>query len=348
MDYRAHETKNTAVNIQKPSIIGAYSLNSDRKYQNDMSQLRYLKIPKVVDFDLKDGEFVEKDPNYDPMERIHQMSNFVMNNKDKILKMNRIDADFVCFRGLLNYVMASPYNKYNSWTIDAVKFKGTIYLCMKLDKNYGLKSNENFPSHGYGFKFERFVLSLDPHTGKEKSVGTVYENEEFCVVMSTSIDDEIKILFGMEIDGVDSENAVNSLDDLKKSKLVEVKTRKVNPKYNSVSPLVALSWWCQSYISDIENIYVGMRDEDLIKEIKVFSVERLEDQNKRHWLKNVCLNFVKSFLRDVKRDMKDVDDSHTIFRYEWNPSLHKKIKSTRLEGKNDFLSEEYIAFINNL
>lgn len=141
--------------IEKPKVEGAYSVDCDRKYANHLKNLKYLtKIPKEIKFDLNDGEYVDKPP-YVRTERMDQMTSFVMQHKDLINKDKRIDADLFCFRGVLRIIMATPYKRKNPWAMHAIKYKGTIYMCMNSEQKSPVKATTKVEQ--YGFKFESYV-----------------------------------------------------------------------------------------------------------------------------------------------------------------------------------------------
>jgi len=347
------------VRFSDPEIIGAYSLDGDRQYKNDMSGLKYLKIPNINEapINLKDGEYKGKTGEYDILERITQMTKYIMDNPDSFVKNGRIDADFICFRGALKYLMTTPYNKNPNWVVKAVKFKGTIYFIIEMDwnKNTGSKkSGDVDTSYQCGFKFESYVLASDPKENSKGSSEIVNENEEFCILMSRTIDDSIKIVFGIESDGVEG-NKVNSLDDLKKSKLAEVKCKLKSKKHCDDKPFkyvhynTKLDWWCQSYIASIDKIQVGFRDnEGNVTGINAFDVQKFE--NAEYHIKKTCLIFLKYFLNEVKKQMKNVDNPKEIHCFKWDQEQNKVVEV----GKNDdqskdiFLRDTYIDFINNL
>lgn len=78
----------------------------------------------------------------------------IKNNSD------RLDADFICRRGVLKAILCSPYQKFEEWTICACKYRGTIYLC-------DFSKNENQGAHVYkhnvyttwGYKFEQYMVA---------------------------------------------------------------------------------------------------------------------------------------------------------------------------------------------
>jgi len=337
-----------AVILSDPEIIGAYSLDEDRQYKNDMSGLKYLKIPNLnkITINLNEGDYKDKAKNYDTLERIKQITSFIMDNPESVVKNGRIDADFVCFRGALKFLMITPYNKNPTWVVKAVKFKGTIYFIIEMDYKMN-KGNKKVgdKSYQYGFKFESYVLTDDPKENPRGSTEIVNENEEFCILMSRTIDNSLKIIFGIESDGIkagDEGNKINTLDELKKSKLVEVKTKIDNGK--PIPKHMERDWWCQSYIASIDQIHFGSRDYNgIVTEIKAYDVKALEDDT----IKNTCLKFLKKFLNQVKEKMRNVDDPKRVYYFKCDQN-QKKIDVHLDKNNVIFLSDNYINFINNL
>lgn len=332
------------ISLSDPEIIGAYSLDGERNYKNDMSGLKYLKIPDLKNnfINLNEGDYKDKAKVYDTLERIKQMTSYIMDNPESFVKNRKIDADFVCFRGALKNLMTTPYNKDPNWVVKAVKFKGTIYFMIEMNykENTGNKKADD-KSYQYGFKFESYVLSSDFDKLPKGKSEIVNENEEFCILMTRTIANSTKIVFGIESDGVEGDK-VNSLEDLKKSKLAEVKTR--FDKGTPMHDLTKLDWWCQSYIAAIDKIHVGFRDsKGIVTGIKAVNLKELEDGNK----KNNCLIFLNNFLNDIKGKMKDVDDPGKVHCFSWNQKT-KKVEMSFDESGLKFLSDEYVNFMNNL
>jgi hypothetical protein len=57
-----------SIEISKPKLIGAFSLDENRKYQHGIKNLKYLQIPRDVHFNLNDGEYILK-KEYDAKDR---------------------------------------------------------------------------------------------------------------------------------------------------------------------------------------------------------------------------------------------------------------------------------------
>ncbi|KAL7024513.1 hypothetical protein ACKWTF_013074 [Chironomus riparius] len=155
-------TESREISLSDSEIIGAYSLDGDRKYKNEMSGLKYLKIPDLIKnhINLNEADYKDKAKNYDTLERIKQMTSFILDNPESAVKNKKIDADFVCFRGALKNLMTTPYNKNPNWILKAVKLKSTIYFIIELNykDNTGIKKPDD-KSYQYGVMSYRLILT---------------------------------------------------------------------------------------------------------------------------------------------------------------------------------------------
>lgn len=338
------------VKLSDSVIVGAYSIDQNREFHNNMSALKYFKkqyekTPQDVNINLKElcknMEMIERRAhNY--LERLTNLTRFIQENPKKFIKNKKVDADFVCFRGVLMWILRSYYD-FQGFILEAVKIKGTIYLALKTVK-------QQPPPHLT--IFESCLLCSDP-----KDQSSEIRKDEFNLVLSRNVN-ELKVLFAAECDGLISEDNVDSLDDLNLSRFVEIKCRFDKALHNNKNfkDLTKLNYWCQSFIASINTIYIGKRDDqDIVKRIEKIDVKSLEEpeHSAKFWDKKVCLQRLREFLRHIKADMQDVDDPNTVFCYEWKERFKKGSKNQfpilPEEQKNEeFLSREYISFINNL
>lgn len=337
--------------IDKPQLEGAYSVDGDRKYANNWDSLRYLKIPKQINFNLNDGDYVDKPP-YKSTERMDQMTSFVMFNKQTLIKDHRVNTDFLCFRGIFKIIMATPYMRKSPWTMHAIKFKGTIYMCMISEQQEEKPIRKTTKFEQYGFKFESHVLSNDLQSMPPGSKSTVIEAEEFCVVMSTRINNKFKVIFGAGIDGVESIEIVNDIEKLKKSSLVEVKLMREEGNDKQKENFIkfrAFQWWCQSFVANVDEIHCGIRDDSgIVHQVKTYKIEALvqEAEKNKFWCRSTCKKFLSNFLEQIFRDMRFIDDPMLVYRYNWNP-YRNQIDLEKRFGQT-FLSSTYIEFVENL
>lgn len=73
--------------ITKPEVAGYYSLNSKREYLPDLSQLKYLQLPRNnrINFNLNDGmENVIRKPDSASGENINNLLKWILVNHSKI------------------------------------------------------------------------------------------------------------------------------------------------------------------------------------------------------------------------------------------------------------------------
>ncbi|KAG5671407.1 hypothetical protein PVAND_001605 [Polypedilum vanderplanki] len=350
MDLKPYFKRREHISMTPAVIVGAYSIDRNRNYQDGLKNLKYLKIPKEINFDLNQGLYIDK-PELDIRERLHQLTSFIMHNSKDVIKEKKVDADFVCFRGVLRYLLETPYNGKQAWEIDAVKYKGTIYMCLlPSQEQIRYQNNENSETRKfrqYGYKFESYLMADHPQRNPKGSTEPVYEAEEFNVVMSRSING-LKLIFANEIDGVKSDHVITSVEELKQVPLVEVKSRREEHHLNKFK---TLAWYCQSAVTDLFDIYVGIRNfEGIVTDIKLINIKEIAKEQTKHfgWEISVCKNFLKNFLNEVKNDTKNVDDAHVVFRYSWDPNIQQQTVNLDLLYSTNFLPKQFIDFMESL
>jgi RAT1-interacting protein len=355
MDLKVNKNFKSFPQFSQPKLIGAFSVDSERKYHSTLQNLKYLKIPKVVNFNLNEGDrdYVSKPDNLD--ERLHHLLLFIQNNPSTI-KNGQVDADFVCFRGLLRMIMCTPYENRDSWIVLASKFKGTIYLCAEetpQKKAQKLRETERDKMfQRYGFKFESYILSEHPNKPASGSSKPVIESEEFGCMFSVSIDG-IKILFGAEMDGIICDKEIKDPVDLQKVQFAEVKVKRREDNERQLTNFYKFkgrNWWCQSFLVGIQKVHAGLRnDKGIVDQIKTYQIKELanEAKNRNYWHATVCANFLSDFLRKVRTDMNIINDSETIFRYSYDPHHSNTITCAKV-NKQTFLNSHFVNYLSNL
>lgn len=344
--------------FQRPSIKGAFSLDQNREYHDGLENLKYFKIPKRIQFNLNDGdEKYNEKPITSSDERIDHLLKFIMRNKANILSGNRLNIDFVSFRGLLRLLMCTPYENRENWIINAIKLKGTIFLCAEETiekKNQKAKETAKDKMFmRYGFKFENYVLSKSPCDDPPGNSESVNEGEEFCVMFQTQLNDK-NILYGAEMDGIEikSDKPISDIQQLNNTKFVEVKVKRYEDNDRQVMNFYkfkARNWWCQSFIVGIDKIHVGLRDDrGIVKKVKPYCLKELSNKarSSNFWHPNVCMNFLNDFLDRVSSDMRNVDDFNLIYQYTYNPK--NDYVNFRRINSSTFLSLEFIQFMQSL
>lgn len=62
------------------------------------------------------------------------------------------------------------------------------------------------------------------------------------------------------------------------------------------------------------------------------------------WSPAVCMKFCDEFLKLIAKEMKDVNNPYTVYRFDYDPEKSNYINMQIFENKNDdsFLPEWYI------
>jgi RAT1-interacting protein len=325
-----------------------------------MQNLSYLKVPRHVNFNLNlgDDKYFEKPAEE---EKIRHLLTFIMRNCDKVVRNERVNADFVCFRGLLRQIMVAPYEWREPWIVLACKHKGTIYLCAEETQE---KKNKKMAETArdkkfqrYGHKFEKYLFSKSPQSEPPGSEGAVIESEEFCVMFSTRLGKNT-ILYGAEIDGVQSNAEITTLEQLRAVPLVEAKVKRRESNERQMQNFYrfkARNFWCQSFLVGIDRVAVGLRDDDgFVDEVTSMSLKDLSNEAKINdfWHATVCVNFLNDFLEKVRLDMSNVGDSRepsVVFKYEWNSNTANFVTCRHLSDKKfEFVTQDFVAFMSRL
>lgn len=100
----------------------------------------------------------------------------------------------------------------------------------------------------------------------------VNENEQFCCAFEAKLNGN-NLLYGAEMDGIDSDRAVDvETVDLNSLKFIELKTKVREERENQKRSFLrfkALNWWCQSFLVNIRTIIMGIRNRrGIVTEIK--------------------------------------------------------------------------------
>ena len=252
--------------FRRPRIIGAFSVDANRKYVSDRSQMRFFcperlknssqagSSYKRVNWDLNEGydNVVQKDQNFKKDEGISFMLKWIMENKstfqvvdprtNETAPLTTLSTDFVLFRGLCTTIMCTPYEKREGWQLFAVKHRGTIYL-RQIDTEAKLKAEANKSEHqvrmsSWGYKFEQYILEdlrkeREDSFNEHRRLPPVNENEEFCTIFRTRLGMH-SIVYGAEMDGFrlrngSSEGPLNlsEIDLNQDGHFIELKTTRI-------------------------------------------------------------------------------------------------------------------------
>ncbi|CAG9575853.1 unnamed protein product [Danaus chrysippus] len=260
-------------NFGKPKIIGYIGLEN-LKYVQSIEE-------KNVNYDLNLGieQAKRKPPDLDV--KLTELLKFLLEN-ERLLNLpvhNDLEsAQFFCYRGLLTCIACTPYEKREPWKIAVILYKD------KPDK------------------------APDPS-------GPVDETEEFSLVFTTNLNRH-KIVYGAEMDGIrcdqshvslppSSKNPQEVLKYLSTKNFVELKTNRhieFSRQELNFKKFKTIKWWCQSFLTGVETILCGCRnDSGIVEELKMYRVNDLPKISKKFWDPSVCFNFLDDFFTFVKR-----------------------------------------------
>ncbi|XP_052873562.1 decapping nuclease DXO homolog [Anopheles cruzii] len=365
--------------IKQPKLVGFFSVDAHRRYDGSAAQLKYLFLPPPprtdLRMDLNEGfEIRRPKPDSARDERIGMLLSFIRYNgprdlwscgaEDDELKSQepnaaRLRYDFVCFRGLLRLVACTPYDRNTSWIVQAIRYRGTVYLCEKVTpEKLQAERNETDQQRRfcyYGFKFEQHILTSSPTTGPDTSK-PVDLAEEFCSLFETTLAGQ-RILYGAEMDGIVSEKSLDrdqlQVDDLRRLEFVEVKVKRQETTQRQVENFYrykAKNWWCQSFLVNIQRLVVGLRDDrGIVREIKDMKLNDLQRDSRHHWSPSVCMNFAGAFLQEVATVLQNVDNCERVYQFEYNANDHRRVRYQVLDDghKDAFLPPWYVQYLDS-
>lgn len=347
--------------IEKPQILGCFSINTNRDYEESAENFRYFRMPKLpLDLNIGYGRAKSKQEIIQD-ERLDNLLKFIYQHRDQLLSKSEFpgrgvgEFEFICFRGLLRLVMCTPYEFKEDWSIHATRFKGNIYMSQsetdqKRHERQNLTENQKkFLS--YGFKFEQYCMTKDPAVEPNTNV-PVDECEEFCCMYKTKIQG-MELLFGAEVDGAMSSVAYENIESkevLNSLKFVELKCslRPSNERQTqNFYRFKCRNWWCQSFLVGIQELMVGYRnDKGFVDEITHMEVRSLPRQSSNYWCPSQCADFLVKFLQMVKSIMKDVNCPNTVYEFYCDPKS-KTIRYRIFQGRSEYtiLPDWYVTML---
>uniref|UniRef100_A0A1B6KVL7 Decapping nuclease n=1 Tax=Graphocephala atropunctata TaxID=36148 RepID=A0A1B6KVL7_9HEMI len=333
--------------FQKPCVIGVFSIDEDRRFLLDESQLKYMYWNKSQDeppckkvkFDLNEGikHCVRKD------ELLNEKLNHIFSwlRAEGSQKEECIKADIICFRGLLTTIMSTPYEQQEGWIICATKRSNTIFLCA-FDTEQRIREKKNATDklktfQSWGYKFEQYMLAEEP--GQEPDTKRpVVESEEMDCVFRSKLNNH-SLVYIAEMDGVHSDEPIDAAAfknntvpfvELKTSRHIETQRQDTNFRRYKL-----LKWWCQSFLVGIETIYCGFRDDaGIVTTVKEYKVKDLPKMAKGLWDPCVCMNFCAQFLDFVKSCVQESTNREALWKFEWTPG--NSITGREVERNSEF------------
>lgn len=110
-----------------------------------------------------------------------------------------------------------------------------------------------------------FFISLDDPLKKPETNTPVNENEEFCCMFSTKLNEQ-RLLYGAEMDGIECQAACDiETIDLNECKFVELKVKLKEQFHRQKQNFLRFklrNWWCQCFLANIKKVIFGTRNAD--------------------------------------------------------------------------------------
>lgn len=338
-------------NFRQPTIIGHFSMNGNRDFMKDLSGLQYLVQRETrvnLDLDQNINGVIKPLPIKDD-ERITNLLKGVLAYKNRFAvdgELKSLQTDFVCFRGLLTVLLCTPYERQDDWCIEAVKWKGTIYLlAIPTSRRLASKDRETERQRqmsSWGYKFEQYMTSSTP-SGVSDTQSPVNENEEFCCLFRTRING-ISLVYGAEMDAYQSQSNVKENEQLDPGKFMELKTSRViehERQDRNFRKFKLLKWWGQSFLVGTKQIICGWRDDrGIVSELETIQVKNIPKMAV-DWKPNVCASFLAQFLSKIKTVITE-DNLDIVYSIYLDPKVGDVQVTKRHSSSEHILPKWYI------
>ncbi|KIH42357.1 RAI1 like protein, partial [Ancylostoma duodenale] len=243
------------------------------------------------------------------------------------------EADFLCWRGLLTRIAATPFCPRDSWEFAAARIGDVIFLCEReteetRQRKLSMSQRDKMMTY-WGFKFEQY-MTVAEKDGLPKVDEVVTCREEFAVVVRSTLaataGKPLKLVYSGEVDAINkgikdflrpfSVKVLVFHFSSSDGDLVELKTQR-NALEGFFWKQKSLKWWLQSFLLGVRDIIVGYRDDDgFVKKVCKYNVPlwrsclhqsnfkvgsmHTDDLCKRgEWSGNICMNLLSTVLTSV-------------------------------------------------
>jgi RAT1-interacting protein len=192
--------------------IAHFSYDENHQFRLDDTSLRYYYNPSIG-ADLSEGfsTFRQWDDSND--EHIDSLLATIVDLEQRTGQ--KCPADLLTWRGMMTKIMSAPFDRFNSFEMNATLFQGTIFIeedhATKVAERQNQQRQQNRGAYSqdlmsfWGYKFE--TLSLIPSTwdatsrdyieGRESEIVSNYA--QYCSVVQTGIGGTTLIIGG-EVD----------------------------------------------------------------------------------------------------------------------------------------------------
>jgi len=326
--------------FRQPVEIGNFSHDETRQFVHDCSQLKYFSPPVNVqnaEIDLTAGyrNFIKKDDS--KSEYIDDLLKWVLLNRHKFriegqpAISDKLNTDFVCWRGLLTKLVCTPYENRTGWKLAVIRHQGTYFLCAfdtEVDVLARQQQNARQKEMCYwGWKFEQYVTADRPG-GVPNFEVPVNNHADFASVVRARLGSH-SLVFAGEVDCCE--------DSMGKKKYIELKTSRVMYSMNqekTFKRFKLIKWWAQSFLLDVPKIACGFRDDDgVVLQMKCYNTQEIPKIVKDEpdsWDPAKCFNFCDEFLQLVK-DTVTEDNIGKPYVFFWNP--HEPVRWYQSDGE---------------
>ncbi|GIY86648.1 decapping and exoribonuclease protein [Caerostris darwini] len=346
--------------FRKPSEIGFFSLDEERKFHDDNRQLKYIILPSDMNnvyMDLNIGYENAIRKEFAKKEKLDTMLSWILYHQKEVCNnfhvpnSNKPQIDFVCFRGLLTTIGTTIYENKEDWLICATKFKSMIYLCA-FDTDDQIRRREATTEReklmcSWGYKFEQYLAADTPVSKPNLSV-PVNEKEEYCIVLKGRLDKHT-LLYSAEVDGKDplynnnrdkDPQSTQCYSELKTSRIITTERQHIN-----FCRFKLMKWWLQSFLVGIPNVICGFRDDSgIVRKLEIFPIPEIPRMSQNKWSPSSLLNFSSCFLDFVKKCVVK-DDPSVVYKFYWKPGNPITCEELIQPSEYEILPEWYI---NNL
>jgi len=156
-----------------PSHVGEFSVDRDGKMVNGSENLRHLYHEPLgqnrLEFDLNQGFAIFDCKDELSNGGLDTLLDWIRLHGagKKSLKEAVHGADFVCWRGTLTRIAATPYEEREGWRMVIVRFADVIFICevKTPEKRLAIENEtrrQKLMSY-WGFKFEQYMTLETDH-----------------------------------------------------------------------------------------------------------------------------------------------------------------------------------------
>ncbi|XP_030375597.1 protein cutoff-like [Scaptodrosophila lebanonensis] len=339
--------------------MGCFSVTSDRFYEHNFKELKYMEVPPLSSFPLKLDEVAgaqDLKPNcsfFD--EYLDHMLNYITDSSDEMLlrqpkKGFFVNANIVCQAEVLEVLMSTPYKWVGrNWKILATKYRSTIYLCLgehqgAHDDYQAVRRFDLWEAKLRHHLYRGERIALRNHLKKSASCA------EFNCVFRCNLNG-LLLVYSSPMCGTDikfekwtSESKPTSID-VSKMNFIEAKLGLTFIGPTQHSPKQTLSWWSACTLKGIRNVHVASADlNGQVEKLEIQYLGKIVVEHSEFWAPDVSKHYLSYTLQAMKIfiDKTKIDNASAVFEFDYSANsevLSCVVHSKR--NKHTFLSDWY-------